>query len=108
MTNTSTIRPTTAERLARAQDAAEHANSAVRPDWTLEAARWLYLHAASSDVPVLVEEARTWAESLGFELPPDGRAWGGVARAAKKMGLVKPAGYRPAHDGSPKTAWVVA
>ena len=43
---------------------------------------------AGSHVEFTCDEARLWSESVGFEVPPEARAWGHVMLAAKRAGFI--------------------
>jgi len=88
--------------------AAVHADK-VEESWSQKASV-LFLDYARDIVkgqPFLTEDARAWAESQGLPPPPDGRAWGFVAKAMREANHVLFAGYAPAKssNGSPKCLW---
>lgn len=89
--------------------AASHANR-VSENWTEEALNFFRLYAAMKPDGFLTEEARQWAEKIGLPPPPDGRAWGHIARKASLEGVVKSAGYEKARssNNSPKVLWRAA
>ena len=64
------------------------------------------------DMPFMTEDVRDWAEQGGLPPPPDRRAWGAVAAAARRAGLVRSLGYAPQKSANahraPKTLWVRA
>lgn len=95
-------------RLVRAQDAADHSDRKVRPDWTEAAIQHLVAFGGRFDDGFLVEEIREHAERAGFPRAPDQRAWGGAVVEARRRGLIRRVGYLPAHDGSPKSVWTLA
>lgn len=82
-------------------------------DWGERAANlfgcYVELHG---DKPFMTEDVRDWSEKQGLPPPPDRRAWGAIAVAAKKAGRIRSLGYAPqkslnAHR-APKTLWVRA
>lgn len=78
-------------------------------NWTECALDLFRLYAIQKPEGFLTEEVRAWAERLGFEPPPDNRAWGHIARRAVNAGYVEPAGFKKQASatchGSPKTLW---
>lgn len=89
--------------------AASHADRETE-DWSKEAMSYFRLFAAmNKGKSFLTEEVRSWAEKMGFETPPDNRAWGFVARRAATEGVVRKLGYAAQKSvtchGSPKTLW---
>ncbi|CAB4195521.1 hypothetical protein UFOVP1298_24 [uncultured Caudovirales phage] len=89
--------------------ALDHAN-ATSLDWGVRAIGMFeeYCRLFGSE-PFMTEDVRDWSEGLGLASPPDKRAWGAVAMAARKAGLVRSMGYAPqksvnAHR-APKTVW---
>lgn len=94
------------------QAAVENANRSSR-DWSLRAAALFTIFVKKQGAePFMTEDVRDWAESVGLPSPPDRRAWGAVATAARREGLVRSLGYAPqksrnAHR-APKTLWVAA
>lgn len=82
-------------------------------DWSVRAAslfaEFVSLHPGES---FMTEDVREWAEAIGLPKPPDRRAWGAVAIAAKRNGLVRSLGYAPQKSANahraPKTLWVGA
>lgn len=99
---------TVEHRLDRAQEAAEHADRVVQPDWTEAAIQHLVTFGGAFEDGFLVEECREAAEKAGFARAPDQRAWGGAVVEARRRGLIRRVGYLPAHDGSPKSVWTLA
>ncbi len=91
---------------AAAKAAADHADREIA-EWTKRAIALFSVYARNSTGPFLTEEARQYAESHGLQEPPDGRAWGHVAKAAQKAGIVVSAGFGAAKssNGSPKVLW---
>ena len=57
--------------------------------------------------PFLFEELIEIAIREGVAAPPDGRAWGGIARRLAKAGVIRNLGYAPAKTSnlSPKVLW---
>jgi hypothetical protein len=97
---------------AGAARAAEHAER-VDPGWKAAALGYVREFAvAYRDTAFLTEEARRYAEGCGFGPPPDKRAWGAVALAAKRGGIIEKVGYAntslgPSH-ACPRTKWRLA
>ena len=91
---------------AAAKAAADHADREIA-EWTKRAIALFSVYARKSTGPFLTEEARQYAESHGLQEPPDSRAWGHVAKAAQKAGIVVSAGFGAAKssNGSPKVLW---
>lgn len=77
--------------------------------WSEAASQLFVMYANMHPEGFMTEDVREWADKLGFEAPPDKRAWGYVARAAARDGIVKSVGFgqqRSANcHGSPKTIW---
>lgn len=79
-------------------------------NWSERAAECFthFVHV-KGDEPFMTEDVRVWAEDGGLPPPPDRRAWGAVASAVKKAGLIKSNGYAPQKSpnshGAPKTVW---
>lgn len=46
--------------------------------------------------PFLMEEFRSFCAQIDFDFPPDSRAFGAIPKRAKKEGLIKSVGTRPA------------
>jgi hypothetical protein len=86
--------------------AASHADREVE-NWTEQAAQLFSLYAAMHPEGFLTEDVRLWASKLGFPPPPDGRAWGYIARKAAVAGRIKSMGYAKAKssNNSPKVLW---
>lgn len=92
--------------------AVAHANRETE-DWSTRAAslftEYVALHPGET---FMTEDVRQWAEAIGLPPPPDRRAWGAVAVAAKRNGLVRSLGYAPQKSANahraPKTLWVSA
>lgn len=99
--------------VAGATLAASHAD-AVTAGWSDRAMEYLKMYSrAQGSEPFMAEDVRLSAEKGAFvPSPPDGRAWGAVILRAKRLGLIKHAGYAPNKDpgchGSPKSVWRVA
>ena len=76
-------------------------------DWTGKAAALFAEFAKQTAHPFLTEDARRYAESNGLSEPPDGRAWGHVAKRCQKEGIIVSAGFGSAKssNGSPKVLW---
>jgi len=91
---------------AAAQASAARADREI-DDWTLKAVALFAEYASRSFDPFLTEEARVFAESHGLPNPPDGRAWGHVAKRCQRDGLTVSAGFGSAKssNGSPKVLW---
>jgi len=88
--------------------AASHAEREA-DGWSHQAGELFVLYAIQHPDGFMTEEVRLWAEKLGFDLPPDNRAWGYVAKKAAKEGHVYAAGFAKQRSstchGSPKTIW---
>jgi hypothetical protein len=91
---------------AAAQASAERADREI-DDWTLKAVALFAEYASRSFNPFLTEEARVFAESHGLPSPPDGRAWGHIAKRCQRDGTIISAGFGAAKssNGSPKVLW---
>ena len=83
-------------------------------DWSIRAAS-LFAEFVASLRPgdtFMTEDVRQWAETIGLPPPPDKRAWGAVAVAAKRNNLIRSLGYAPQKSANahraPKTLWVGA
>ena len=76
-------------------------------DWTKKATILFQEYASLALGPFLTEEARQYAERNGLTSPPDGRAWGHVAKAAQRAGITVSAGFGSAKssNGSAKVLW---
>lgn len=89
--------------------AAMNADKKVSGSWTQRAAELFvdYARDVAKGQPFLTEDARAWAEQSGLPPPPDGRAWGFIAKAMRENGHVIFSGYAPAKtsNGSPKCLW---
>ena len=91
---------------AAAKAAAARADREI-DDWTQKAVALFAEYASQAFDPFLTEEARQYAESHGLSVPPDGRAWGHVAKNCQRAGVVTSAGFGAAKssNGSPKVLW---
>jgi len=91
---------------AAAKAAAARADREI-DDWTQKAVALFATFAKITPSPFLTEEARQYAESHGLSSPPDGRAWGHVAKKCQRAGVVTSAGFGAAKssNGSPKVLW---
>jgi hypothetical protein len=91
---------------AAAQAAAARADREI-DEWTDKAVALFAEYASRAFDPFLTEEARQFAESRGLSSPPDGRAWGHVAKKCQRAGVVTSAGFGAAKssNGSPKVLW---
>lgn len=91
---------------AAAKASADRADREIN-DWTSKATAFFQEYAFLSVDSFLTEEARHYAESKGLPSPPDGRAWGHIAQAAKRAGIIVSVGFGPAQssNGSPKVLW---
>lgn len=92
--------------------ALDHANR-ESVDWGTSATQFFTNYTMQfGETPFMTEDVRDWAEENGLPPPPDRRAWGAIAIAAKRAGLVKSMGYAPQKSanshGAPKTLWVRA
>jgi hypothetical protein len=91
---------------AAAKAAAARADREI-DDWTQKAVALFAEYASKAPSSFLTEEARQFAESHGLSVPPDGRAWGHVAKKCQRAGVVTSAGFGAAKssNGSPKVLW---
>lgn len=91
---------------AAAKAAADRADRHV-DEWTVKAMALFAQYAKQATTPFLTEEARQYAESHGLSEPPDGRAWGHVAKNCQRAGITVSAGFGAAKssNGSPKVLW---
>lgn len=87
--------------------ASEHADNVV-PTWSMVARGYMELFARRG-TDFMAEDVRAYAESRGFALPPDRRAWGSIFQRAAKKGIIRRVGYAPNKDPgshcSPKSVW---
>lgn len=76
------------------------------PGWTEKALD--FLRAFPGD-EFQIEDVRTWAERHGLPSPPHKRAWGSVALAARRKGLIEHVGYEqvknPKAHCAPCSVW---
>lgn len=91
---------------AAAKAAADRANREI-DDWTLKALALFAEYAKNVSRPFLTEEAREYAESHGLASPPDGRAWGHIAKGSQRAGVIVSDGFASARssNGSAKVLW---
>ena len=91
---------------AAAKAAAARADREI-DEWTDKAVALFAEYAGKAPSSFLTEEARQFAESRGLSSPPDGRAWGHVAKKCQRAGVVTSAGFGAAKssNGSPKVLW---
>jgi hypothetical protein len=91
---------------AAAKASADRADREI-DDWTNKAVALFAEYASQAFDPFLTEEARQYAESQGLCAPPDGRAWGHVAKNCQRAGVITSAGFGAAKssNGSPKVLW---
>jgi hypothetical protein len=91
---------------AAAQASAERADREI-DDWTQKAVDLFAEFAKQAPAPFLTEAARQYAESHGLSSPPDGRAWGHIAKRCQRDGTIISAGFGAAKssNGSPKVLW---
>lgn len=77
------------------------------PNWSDAALFMVRRYARMSGAPFMAEDARAFADKMGLNDPPDGRAWGAVFQRARKSGLIEMVGYAPAKSSncSPKCLW---
>jgi hypothetical protein len=90
--------------------AIDHADR-IRSAWSVEAWGILKAFLLVRSHEFMTEDFRAWAyENTEIELPPDGRAWGGIIVRAVKSGMIKKVGYRPMKSknchANPKAVWV--
>lgn len=88
--------------------AASHADR-VREEWSSQAEELFILYAIQHPDGFMTEDVRNWAAKLGYDEPPDNRAWGYVAKKVAKAGHTYAAGFGKQRSstchGSPKTIW---
>jgi hypothetical protein len=95
-------------RHAERYEAAERAAIAYSATWKLSALGvFRDFLATQGDREFLAETLKAWAESnSSLAAPPDGRAWGAVLLAAKRLGIVHSTGrFELDQFASPKTLW---
>jgi len=92
--------------LFAAEMSAKHAD-VVNENWTAEAYSLFVKFSNENNRPFLTEEVRAYAEGQGLPSPPDGRAWGHVAKSCDRNKVIKSIGYSAAKssNGSPKVLW---
>lgn len=71
------------------KQAIDHAEEEV-PEWKEQALDFLQRFPGDE---FQIEDVRQWAEKHGLPRPPHNRAWGAVALAAKRKGLIVFSGY---------------
>lgn len=105
----STLNAELAELGADAGMAVAAAHADRDGDWSENAEKLFRMYATMHPQGFMTEEVRVWSEKLGFEPPPDNRAWGFVARRLSRDGYIKAMGFRKQVSsnchGSPKTLW---
>lgn len=88
--------------------AASHADRESK-QWTEMASKFFECYAKMHREGFMTEEVRAWATKLGFQSPPDARAWGYIARKLANDGVIEASGYGRQRSstchGSPKTIW---
>lgn len=88
--------------------AASHADRELN-NWSFSAKQLFELYALQHPEGFMTEDVRVWADKLGFDAPPDNRAWGYIAKAMAKDGVVEACGFAKQRSaschGSPKTVW---
>ncbi len=91
---------------AAAKASADRADREI-DGWTEKAVALFADYAKQAPSPFLTEQARHFAESHGLSSPPDGRAWGHIAKRCQRAGLVVSTGFGPAEssNGSAKVLW---
>ena len=91
---------------AAAKASADRADREI-DEWTKKAVALFADFAMMNPSPFLTEEARQFAESHGLTSPPDGRAWGHIAKNCQRAGIVESAGFGAAKssNGSAKVLW---
>ena len=91
---------------AAAKASADRADREI-DEWTNKAVALFAEFAIKTPSPFLTEEARQFAESHGLTSPPDGRAWGHIAKRCQRAGITVSAGFGSAKssNGSPKVLW---
>lgn len=81
----------------------------VIESWSESARQLFEMYANMHPEGFMTEDVRQWAEKLGFDAPPDNRAWGYVAKSANRDGVVRANGFEKQRSanchGSPKTVW---
>ena len=64
-----------------------------KPGWPEKALAFIEMQPIGK--VFMVEDIRVYACSRGLPRPPSNRAWGGVIKKARQLGLVKHIGYAP-------------
>jgi hypothetical protein len=92
--------------LFAAEMSAKHAD-VVNENWTADAYSLFVKFSNENNRPFLTEEVRAYAEGQGLPSPPDGRAWGHIAKSCDRNKVIKSIGYSAAKssNGSPKVLW---
>lgn len=95
---------------ARRDDGITRSGDHAGDTWKRGARGYLLEYLATHAGPFMAEDVREFAESRGFQAPPDGRAWGSVMQSAARAELIRKVGYAPARSSnlSPKVQWRVA
>ncbi len=90
------------------QAAEDHAEE-VSPGWPEIASKLFWMYGTIHPEGFMTEDVRTWAIKIGFEPPPDERAWGSVARKLAASGVIKSLDVAKQRSvnchGSFKTVW---
>ena len=90
------------------QAAEDHAED-VSPGWPEIASKLFEMYGAIHPEGFMTEDVRTWAVKIGFEPPPDERAWGSIATKLASSGVIKSLGVAKQRiincHGSFKTVW---
>lgn len=80
-------------------------------NWTDQSVELFKMYGMTHRDGFMTEDVREWARKLGFQDPPDSRAWGMVARKLVKAGAIEAIGYAKQRSatchGSPKTIWKI-
>lgn len=97
-------------RDAGMKTAIDHADR-ISEHWS-DRAYWIAEAYARLHSEFTGEQLRSYASAVGLELPPDGRAWGGVLNRLARSGLIRKGGYRnstnPLAHCRPVTVWRTA
>jgi hypothetical protein len=93
---------------ARRDDGIQRSGDHAGDRWRRGARGYLLEFLVANRAPFMAEDVREFAESRGFEAPPDGRAWGIVFQSAARERLIVKVGYAPAKSSnlSPKVQWM--
>lgn len=82
----------------------------VSKDWSERAGKLLIEFMEHHVGPFMVEELRSYAALVDFDLPAHSRAWGGVIRSAAFKGLVERVGIQNTSSvkshRTPASVWV--